>query len=159
MSVTSLADRVLKNMILVKLGTVISVMVAAGTTPAGRSGPIRPARGGLAEVRRQTRPVPRDVAGRIVDDAGHGVANGHVWAVVGSWGERTSIATGETDGQGRFVLPKAWDHDATKGVDQLQGDFGLCAGSPDGRIGWLDKVDRRAAGEEQHAGNRRCRRW
>ena len=48
------------------------------------------------------------MAGRVVDEAGAGVADAHVWAVVGTWGGRVS-RLGETDGKGRFVLPKAWD--------------------------------------------------
>jgi RNA polymerase sigma factor (sigma-70 family) len=142
-AVTSLAERVLKNMILARLCTAISVMVVAGTTPMAVLGlfALLAAGSPTAEVK----PGPADLAGRIVDEAGRGVANAHVWAVVGSWGERKSIATGETDDQGRFVLPKAWDQDAAK-ASITAGQFGVFAQARDGRVGWLAKVDRGSAG-------------
>jgi RNA polymerase sigma factor (sigma-70 family) len=139
-AVASLAERVLKTMLLTKLSLFLAPVAAAVlalglvTLLAAGSPAADPAKAG-----------PDDLAGRIIDEVGAAVADGQVWAVVGPWGERETIAKAKTDVQGRFVLPKAWDHQAAKAAIAA-GQFGLLARAPDGRIGWLAKVDRSARG-------------
>ena len=146
-TVASLAERVLKNMLLSKLSLVVAFRHDWPPAPPRRfcsaGSPLIAAAPPSSDT---SKPGPDDLAGRIIDEAGSGVTNAQVWAIVGPWGERKSIASGKTDGQGRFVLPrKAWDHEAAR-TAIAAGQFGLFARAPDGRIGWLAKVDRSAAG-------------
>ena len=141
---TTLANRVLKSMLLARLSLFVSLMMAAGTTPAVIVFLCALLAAGLPQSE-AARPGPDDLAGRIVDGAGSGLPNAQVWAIVGPWGQRNAIATGKTDGLGRFVLPKAWDHDAARAAIPA-GQLGLFARAPDGRIGWIARVDRSAAG-------------
>jgi RNA polymerase sigma factor (sigma-70 family) len=143
-TVASLAERVLKKMLVSKLCVVLSVLTAAVTTPVTLLG-LFALLAAAPPSSDTSKPGPDDLAGQIVNEAGSGVADVHVWAVVGSWGERSAIATGKTDGAGRFLLPRAWDHEAAR-TAIAAGQFGLLARAPDGRIGWLAKVDRSAAG-------------
>jgi RNA polymerase sigma factor (sigma-70 family) len=143
-AVSTLADRVLKTMLLSRLSLLISLMIAAGTTPAILLGLVALMVVG-STYSDAARPGPDDLAGRIVDEAGSGLANAQVWAIVGPWGERKAIASGKTDGQGRFVLPKTWNHDAAKAAISA-GQLGLFARASDGRIGWIARADRSAAG-------------
>ncbi len=86
-------------------------------------------------------PDAGDLAGRVVDLAGKPVADVRVWAVGGKWDLPETVAAANTDAQGQFVLPRAWDHPAAK--DAIAGGwFGLFARSPDGRVGWLATVRR-----------------
>ena len=147
-AVASLADRVLKTMLLTKLSLFISPVMAAGTAATDRAGLValwlpdhatpdaEPGRARMTwPAGSSTRPAPAWRTRRCGPSSVRG-ANG------------APIATAKTDGQGRFVLPEAWDHDAAKAAIAA-GHLGLFARAPDGRIGWLAKVDRSAAGDER----------
>ncbi len=141
---SSLAERVLKNLLVTRVCLVLSVMTAAAATPVLVLG-LAALLVAASPSFDATEPGPSDLSGRIVNEAGAGVADSQVWAVVGPWGERETIGRTTTDGQGRFVLPKAWDHEVAKSAIRA-GQFGLISRAPDGRIGWLTFVDRGGAG-------------
>ena len=143
-AVASLAERVLRTMLLAKLSLcfVPATAFATATVIVLGLSTLLAAGSPASDV---STPGPNDLSGRIVSEAHSGVADSQVWAVVGSWGERKTIATGKTDGEGRFVLSQAWEDQAAKRAIAA-GEFGLVARAPDGRIGWLAKVDRTAAG-------------
>ncbi len=134
-TVSSLAERVLKMMFLARLTFILAALMttAAGTamavvfgltTMTAESPTADPPKAG-----------PNDLPGRVVDRSGTGVADVQVWAVGGLMYEPVTVVSATTDGQGRFILPHAWDHQAAKatGDDRL----GLFARARDGRIGWL----------------------
>ena len=143
-AVATLADRVIKTMLLSRLSLLVSLMVAAATTPTVFLGLLAFLAAGIPQTE-AARPGPGDLAGRVVDEAGSGVPDAQLWAVVGSWGERKTIATAVTDTKGRFVLTRALDHDSAKAAIAA-GHFGLFTAAPDGRVGWLATIDRGALG-------------
>ncbi len=140
-TVSSLAERVLKMMFLARLTLIVAALMtaAAGTAMALVFG--------LTAMTAEPPAVdppkagPNDLPGRVVDKAGAGVADVQVWAVGGLMYEPVTVVSATTDGQGRFILPHAWDHKAAKatGDDRL----GLFARARDGRIGWLANIGRR----------------
>ena len=143
-AVATLAERVLRTMLVTKLSLCLAPIWAGATAAVIVLGLIPLLAAGYPDSV-ASKPAPDDLAGRIVDVAGAGVPNGQVWAVVGPWGERATIARATTDGHGRFVLPGAWENEAAKAA-MMGGHFGLFARAPDGRTGWLAKVDRSVAG-------------
>ncbi len=88
--------------------------------------------------------APNDVAGRVVDKAGAGVADVQVWAIRDQFLDSVTIATATTDGQGRFSLTPAPEHKAAMETDQIR--LGVVARARDGRIGWLSDLGRVGAG-------------
>ena len=140
----SLAERVLKTMALSKLSLVSALAMAASIAAACLGMAIAPAGESIA----QNRPTPADLSGRVVDETGHAVADGAVWAVVGNYDARVTFATSKTDANGRFIFPKIWDQEAVKAASAR---LGLYARGPDGRLGWLTKVDNGNAGEEERS--------
>ncbi len=140
----SLAERVLKTMALNKLSLVSALAMAASVAAACLGLTVAPAGGSIA----QNRPGPGDLSGLVVDETGHAVADGTVWAVVGHFDARVTFATSKTDAKGRFIFPKIWDQEAVKAASAR---LGLYARGPDGRVGWLTKVDDGNAGEEERS--------
>ena len=136
----SLAERVLRMMPMTRLALLYSPAIAAVLAAAVVLGWIAMVAGPLLSDPNE--PGPGDLAGRVVDLAGAPVADARVWAVGGKWDLPETVAAANTDAQGRFVLPQAWDHPAAK--DAIAGGwFGLFARGPDGRVGWLATVRRR----------------
>ncbi len=141
----SLAERVLKVMVLTKLALVLSVVMAAATAAVCLGSIAVPAGGAIVE----NQPGPNDLSGRLVDPAGATVADGQVWAVAGDLAARVTVASVKTDAKGRFVLPKVWENEAAKAA-VAAGKFGLFASASDGRPGWLTVRDRFGAGGEEN---------
>lgn len=104
-----------------------------------------PAGGSIA----QNRPGPADLSGRVIDATGRTVADATVWAVVGNFDARVTFASAKTDASGRFIFPRIWDQEVVK-AESASGRLGLFARGPDGQVGWLAKVDKGNAGEEEH---------
>jgi RNA polymerase sigma factor (sigma-70 family) len=131
-TVSSLAERVIKIMFLARLtllvaafltaSTVITAVVLAWPAPAVAPQVPDPSKAG-----------PDDMAGRIVDDSGAGVAGVQVWGMDGDWFAPDVVAQATTDQQGRYILP---------GVVHLVTPSGWARGlrvfvcARDGRIGW-----------------------
>ncbi len=142
----SLAERVLKMTLLTRLSLLCAPAIAAVTAAMIVLGWIAMA----AEPSRSDPNTPGadDLSGRVVDIAGAPVADARVWAVGGRWDLPETVAAANTDAQGHFVLPRAWDHPAAN--EAIAGGwFGLFARGPDGRVGWLATVRRRDdAGKE-----------
>jgi RNA polymerase sigma factor (sigma-70 family) len=135
----SLAERVLWMMPMTRLSLLYSPAIAAVLAAAVVLGWIAMVAGPLRSD--PIEPGAGDLAGRAVDLAGKPVADVRVWAVGGKWDLPETVAAANTDAQGRFVLPQAWDHPAAK--DAIAGGwFGLFARGPDGRVGWLATVRR-----------------
>ncbi len=141
----SLAERVLKTMVLGKLSLVCSFVMAAATAAVCLGLIVAPAGGSVA----QAKPAADDLSGRVVDDAGKAVADGQVWAVAGDWAGRVTVASAKTDGKGQFVLPKVWENEPAKAA-VAAGKFGLFASGSDGRPGWLPVRGRLGAGGEEN---------
>ncbi len=142
----SLAERVLKTMVLSKLSLVCSLAMAAGLAAACLGMTVAPAGGRIA----QNRPGPNDLSGRVIDETGLAVADGTVTAVVGNYDARVTFASAKTDAEGRFMFPKIWEQETVKAAS-ASGWLGLFARGPDGRLGWLRKVDKSNAGEEERS--------
>ena len=143
-SVAALAERVLKTMLVTRLSLCFVPIMAAGMAAALGLAVIALAAG--SSTPEPNKPGADDLCGRVVDKAGAAVVNAQVSAVVGPWSDRVTIATARSDALGRFVLPGTWENEAAK-TAVAGGLFGLFARAPDGRTGWLAKVDRRWAGE------------
>jgi RNA polymerase sigma factor (sigma-70 family) len=130
-AVTSLAERVLKMMFLTRLALVIVALMTA----AGAAGAV--ALGLTAQAGKSANPDPpgpgaNETAGRIVDEAGEGVAGVVVWLQSGPPSEPKTIATATTDAQGRFRLP--WTPSRSNPQDTQ--NFNLLARARDERGGW-----------------------
>ena len=136
-AVTSLGERVIKMMFLTRLTFVIAALMtaagAAGVVALGLTAMV-------AEPPKADPPKPGaedDVDGRVVDQAGAGVADAQVWAMGGEWNEPETVATGTTDRQGRFVLPNAWNEKTMRDGAMQTDLMGLFARGRDGQVGWL----------------------
>ncbi len=105
-AVSSLAERVLKMMLVARLTLIVAVLIAAAAgvasammlafVPAAATpqAPAPPAAG------------PDGFAGRVVDKTGAGVADVQVWAIRGPhWARLGTKARVTSDSQGRFVVP------------------------------------------------------
>jgi hypothetical protein len=97
---------------------VVSVMTVATTAVAQSPAPPRAG--------------PDELAGRVVDKSGAGVADVQVWAMDGPWRTPETVAKATTDAQGRFVVPWAGKQRRQPGPQ----DFSLFARSRDTRVGW-----------------------
>ncbi len=82
-----------------------------------------------------------DLAGRVVDQAGAGVAGAQVWAIGGPWDAPQTVTQATTDDQGRFTLARAWGGGGPASLHYLS----LLARGRDGRIGWQATVWRNSA--------------
>ncbi len=141
----SLAERVIKVMVLHQLSLVLSVVLAAAGAAICLGSIAVAAGGAVVEIGAG----PNDLAGRVVDQAGAPVADAQVWAVAGDWAGRVTVASAKTDLSGRFILPKLWENEAAKSAFTA-GKFGLFASASDGRPGWLTLLDRSAPGGEEN---------
>ncbi len=130
-AVRALAKRVLKMMFYGRLTLVVLLLVAASAVPAVVLGLTHKA--AQTPKANPAKVGPDDLPGRVVDQAGKGVADVQVWATDGfSWTPKT-VARTTTDAEGRFVVP-----DGQKRALQGRAEgFGLFVRSPDGRVGWL----------------------
>jgi RNA polymerase sigma factor (sigma-70 family) len=144
-AVSSLAERVLKMLFLARLTLIVVALTTAAagmmmavafglTTTAAESPRVDPPKAG-----------PDDLAGRVVDKAGAGVADVQVWAMDGPWRTPKTVATTTTDARGRFVVPWPRDRRDQRGPDE----FRLFARSRDGRVGWRSPARRRRANLEE----------
>ena len=133
-AVASLADRVLKIMLVARLSLLFAPVLAAGAAATIVLGLFTLAAG--SPPAQSIKPGVDDLRGRVVDKAGAAVPDAEVCGVVGSWGDRRRVATTKTDGQGRFVLGRVWDQRAVKSAIAV-GNFSLSARASDGRLGWL----------------------
>jgi RNA polymerase sigma factor (sigma-70 family) len=140
----SLAERVLKTMVLSKLSGICSLAIVACLAAACLGTTVAPAGVSID----QNRPGPNDLSGRVVDETGRAVVDGTVSAVVGNFDARVTFASAKTDANGRFVFPKIWDQEPVKATP---GRLGLYARGPDGRLGWLAKIEKGNAGEEERS--------
>ena len=141
----SLAERVIKVMVLHQLSLVLSVVMAAATAAVCLGSIAVAAGGAVVEIQ----PGPNDLSGRVVDQAGAPAVDAQVWAVAGDWAGRVTVASAKTDGNGRFVLPKVWENEAAKSA-VTAGNLGLFASASDGRPGWLSVLDRSGPGGEEN---------
>ena len=135
-TVSSLAERVIKMMFLARLTLVVAASLTASTAiaavvlawPAPAVAPAipDPPKAGLD-----------DLAGRVVDESGAGVAGVQVWGMDGDWFTPDVVAQATTDDQGRYFLP---------GVAHLVGPAGrgqslrVFVRARDGRVGWQRPV-------------------
>jgi RNA polymerase sigma factor (sigma-70 family) len=136
-AIASLAERVLRMMLLTRLSLFVAALsaVAASLVSAIVLGSLTPPPAPTNAVGAQ--PGPNDLSGRAVDKAGAGVPDAQSWAIGGSWDEPETAVVGATDGQGRFLLPGARDHRIAKNAP---GRLGLFARARDGRAGWVDSI-------------------
>jgi hypothetical protein len=126
--VSSLAERVLKMMLVTKLTQIVAALItAAGVTAVGLAAMAPPGSQSDAPGRAD------DLPGRVVDRSGAAVAGARIWALYGGRDTET-VATATTDGEGRFVLPRVVNRIRPPGYSQ---DLGLFARARDGSIGWL----------------------
>jgi RNA polymerase sigma factor (sigma-70 family) len=138
-TVLSLAERVIKMMFLARL----TLLVAAFLTPstAITAGVFAwPARAVAPAIEDPPRAAADDMAGRVIDKAGTAVASVQVWAIGGNRIEPVKVATATTNREGRYVLPGAWAHPATKAFGDER--LWLFARAGDGRVGWLANYGR-----------------
>lgn len=138
----ALAQRVLKIMMLARLNLVLTSAATVGggvlvavvlglTVLAGE--PPKPASDAF-------RPGARDLAGRVIDRTGAGIAGADVWAIGGPWGAPETVARATADAQGRFVLTGVWRPGAR---DRAEPDrVSVFARGRDGRAGWKSQVYR-----------------
>jgi hypothetical protein len=132
-SASSLAERVVKMMFLARLtlvlvalltasGAVLSVALAVRFSAAAPAVSDPPPAG------------PDDLACRVVDKSGAGVAGVQVWGMEGDWFTPDTVATATTDGHGKFVVPRVVH--LIKPSNYARG-LRLFARARDGRVGWL----------------------
>jgi protocatechuate 3,4-dioxygenase beta subunit len=79
--------------------------------------------------------VASDPAGRVVDEAGKGVAGATVWAIGRTWDVPEVTAQATCDTSGRFTLLGAW-----KDQDYRYAYASVFARAPDGRCSWISTV-------------------
>ena len=128
-----------------KFSSVFPVVLAAGAAPLFSglmiASAARSSRLERAGRKRSLRPGSRRL--------GAALADAQVWAVAGRWDARTTVAASKTDASGRFVLPGISKNEAAMAAI-ARGDLGLYALAPDGRVGWLAKVDRSEFADEKN---------
>ena len=102
-AVASLAERVLKMMMLTRLSLIVAAVTTAGAAliSAVVLGSMPPS---VALPNQPAAAQPGALDGRVVDKAGSPVVGAQVWAIGGSWDEPESAAVATTDGQGLFIL-------------------------------------------------------
>ena len=139
----SLAERVLKIMLLTKLS--LFFRIAGGRRGTGGPAGIGRTPGRRAPSSDPAKPGPNDLSGRIVNRPALAWRTRQVWAVVGSWGRTSDDRHGKTDGEAALCLAASLGSRSRQGSDRGRSHLDLLAARPDGRIGWLAKVDHSAA--------------
>jgi RNA polymerase sigma factor (sigma-70 family) len=145
-AVSSMAERVLKMMLLRRIALFVAALltIAAGGAATMMVRAIPQAAAPQAPA--PPKAGPDDFRGRVVDKTGAGVADVQVWAaqewtIDGIWQNPPETkARTTTDSQGRFVVPWPRNGDGLRNPR----DPNLFARSRDGRVGWwLDRFGRR----------------
>jgi RNA polymerase sigma factor (sigma-70 family) len=143
-AVSSLAERVLKMMVLVRLTLILASLIAAGAGTAAAMVLTFAATAAAPQAPAPPKAGPDDFPGRVVDKTGAGVADVQVWAIRGPhWARQGTVARATTDSQGRFAVPWTRDREGLREPRNLY----LFARSRDGRVGWLDRPASRIGAE------------
>ncbi len=130
--VSSLAERVIKMMFLARLTRLVAAFLTASIAIAAVV-LAWPAPAVAPAIEDPPRAGTDDLAGRVVDQSGAGVAGVQVCGMDGDWFTPDVVARATTDDQGRYLLP---------GVVHLIGPPGrarslrVFARARDGRVGW-----------------------
>ncbi len=139
-SASSLAERVIKMMFLARLTLLVAAFLTAFNAVAAVV-LAWPARAVAPAIPDPPKAGPDDLAGRVVDKSGAGVAGVQVWGMDGDWFTPDVVARATTDDQGRYVLSwRGAPHRAAgarsepEGCSPAPGTAGSAGSGPTGEV-------------------------